>query len=110
MVMFVLTEVHPFTDGNGRLARAFMNAELVAAGEWRVVVPTVYRDDYLGGLRALSRQDHAVPFILMLDQAQRFTGSVRWDEYAAALADLAAANAMAPPEEGVRLRIPRTAP
>jgi hypothetical protein len=69
----------------------------------------VYRDDYLGGLRALSRHDHPMPFVLMLDQAQRFTGSVRWEEYAAALADLAAANAMAPPEEGVRLRIPRTA-
>jgi fido (protein-threonine AMPylation protein) len=109
MVMFVLTEVHPFTDGNGRIARAFMNAELVAAGERRIIIPTVYRDDYIGGLRALSRQDHPMPFILMLEQAQRFTGSVRWEEYAAALADLAAAKAMAPPEEGVRLRIPRAA-
>lgn len=109
MVMFVLTEVHPFTDGNGRIARAFMNAELVAAGERRIIIPTVYRDDYLGGLRALSRHDHPMPFVLMLDQAQRFAGSVRWEEYAAALADLTAANAMAPPEEGVRLRIPRVA-
>ena len=109
MVMFVLTEVHPFTDGNGRIARAFMNAELVAAGERRIIVPTVYRDDYLGGLRALSRQDHPMPFTLMLDQGQRFTGSVRWDDYTVALADLIAANAMAAPDEGVRLRIPRTA-
>lgn len=109
MVMFVLTEVHPFTDGNGRIARAFMNAELVSARERRVVIPTVYRDDYLGGLRALSRHDHPMPFILMLDQAQRFTGSVRWDDYGAALADVIAANAMAVPEEGVRLRIPRRA-
>ncbi len=109
MVMFVLTEVHPFTDGNGRVARAFLNAEFVAAGERRIIVPTVYRDDYLGGLRALSRQDHPMPFILMLDQAQRFTASVQWDDYATALADLMAANAMAVPEEGVRLRIPRTA-
>lgn len=108
MVMFVLTEVHPFTDGNGRIARAFMNAELVAAGERRILIPTVYREDYLGGLRALSRQDHPMPFILMLDQAQRFTASVRWDDYATALADLAAANATTGPEEGVRLRIPRT--
>lgn len=109
MVMFVITEVHPFTDGNGRIARAFMNAELVAAGERRIIIPTVYRDDYLGGLRALSRQDHPMPFILMLDQAQRFTASVRWDDYTTALADLRAANAMSVPEEGVRLRIPRTA-
>ena len=109
MVMFVLTEVHPFTDGNGRIARAFMNTELVAAGERRIIVPTVYRDDYLGGLRALSQQDHPMPLVLMLDQAQRFTGSVRWEDYAAALEDLTAANAMASPEEGVHLRISRTA-
>lgn len=109
MVMFVLTEVHPFTDGNGRIARAFMNAELVSARERRMVIPTVYRDDYLGALRALSRQDHPMPFILMLDQAQRFTGSVRWKDFGTALADLIAANAMAVPEEGVRLRIPRIA-
>lgn len=109
MVMFVLSEVHPFADGNGRIARAFMNAELVAAAERRIIVPTVYRDDYLGGLRALSRQDNPMPFILMVDQAQRFTASVRWDEYATALADLTEANAIAVAEEEVRLRIPRTA-
>ena len=50
-----------------------------------------------------------MPLILMLDQAQRFTASVRWEDYATALTDLMAANAMALPEEGVRLRIPRTA-
>jgi hypothetical protein len=109
MVMFILTEVHPFTDGNGRVARAFMNAELVSARERRIIIPTVYRDDYLGGLRALSRQDHPMPLILMLDQAQRFTASVRWEDYALALADLTAASAMLLPEDGVRLRIPRTA-
>lgn len=109
MVMFMLSEVHPFADGNGRIARAFTNAELVAAGERRIIVPTVYRDDYLGGLRALSRQDNPMPFVLMMDQAQRFTASVRWDEYETALADLTDANAMAVAEEGVRLRIPRTA-
>ncbi|MBI4422030.1 MAG: Fic family protein [Gemmatimonadetes bacterium] len=109
MVMFVLTEVHPFADGNGRIARAFMNAELVAAEERRTIVPTVYREDYLGALRALSRQDHPLPFILMLDQAQRFTASVRWDDYATAITDLTAANAFAVSEGGLRLRIPRTA-
>jgi Fic/DOC family len=109
MIMFVLAEVHPFTDGNGRIARAFMNAELVAGGERRIIVPTVYRDDYLGALRVLSRQDIPMPFVLMLDQAQRFTAAVRWGDYAAALADLTAAKAFAVPEEGVRLLIPRTA-
>lgn len=29
--MFVIGEVHPYSDGNGRVARALMNAALVAA-------------------------------------------------------------------------------
>lgn len=61
MMMFVITEVHPFNAGNGRIARAFMSAELVQAGECRILIPTVYREDYLGGLRALSRQDDPTP-------------------------------------------------
>ena len=30
-MMFLISEVHPFADGNGRVARIMMNAELVAA-------------------------------------------------------------------------------
>ncbi len=35
--LFLVSEVHPFDDGNGRLARGMMNAELVSQGErrWR---------------------------------------------------------------------------
>jgi hypothetical protein len=58
----------------------------------------------------LSRQDHAAPYLLMLDEAQRFTASIRWADFASAHADLTVANAMAAPEPGVRLRIPRTVP
>ncbi|MBA3344349.1 MAG: Fic family protein [Gemmatimonadales bacterium] len=32
--------VHPFDDGNGRVARAFMNAELVSGGEGWILIPT----------------------------------------------------------------------
>jgi len=31
--MFLVAEVHPFRDGNGRVARVMTNAELVAAGQ-----------------------------------------------------------------------------
>jgi Fic family protein len=41
--MFLVAEVHAFSDGNGRLSRAMMNAELVSAGEQRIIVPPVYR-------------------------------------------------------------------
>ncbi len=54
-MMFLISEVHPFDDGNGRLARLAMNSELTAAGEHRVLVPLICRNDYLNGLRRLSR-------------------------------------------------------
>jgi fido (protein-threonine AMPylation protein) len=36
--MFFVSEVHPFLDGNGRLARVVMNAELAAARQMRVLI------------------------------------------------------------------------
>ena len=32
LIMFAVAEVHPFDDGNGRVARIMMNAELIRAG------------------------------------------------------------------------------
>ena len=55
MTMFVIAEVHPFADGNGRTARIAMNAYLTQAGLSRILIPTVYREDYVLPLRALSR-------------------------------------------------------
>lgn len=54
-IFFVTSEVHPFADGNGRISRIMMNAELTAAGQTKIIVPTVFRPDYIGALRKLSR-------------------------------------------------------
>ncbi|HWJ96582.1 MAG TPA: Fic family protein, partial [Acidimicrobiales bacterium] len=53
-MMYVVTEVHPFDDGNGRVARLMMNAELTAAGESRLIIPPVYRGEYLASLSTMS--------------------------------------------------------
>ena len=45
---FLLSDVHPFNDGNGRLSRIMMTKELVSARLSRIVIPTVFRNDYLG--------------------------------------------------------------
>ena len=98
-------EVHPFDDGNGRLARVFMNAELAAAGETRIIIPTVYRDDYLLALRALSRQSRPQPFVAMLDRAQRFAGELDFRVLPRVVEVLTACSAFAEPGVGV-LRLP----
>ncbi len=55
-VMFLISEVHPFDDGNGRVARLAMNAELSHANQQRIIVPTVYRNEYQTALRQMSRE------------------------------------------------------
>jgi hypothetical protein len=79
-MMFLVSEVHPYADGNGRVARVMMNAELVASGESRIVVPTVYRNNYLMALKALSQNGITGALVRMLDCAQRYTAAVDFAE------------------------------
>ena len=78
-IMFVISEVHPFLDGNGRIARVMMNAELVKAGHSKMIIPTVFRDDYMGALRKLTRQQDTDTYIRMLQRAQEFSENVSGD-------------------------------
>lgn len=108
--MFLVAEVHPFTDGNGRVARALANAELSAAGQQRLIIPTVFRDDYLLALRAMSRQSNPTPLIRVLDRAQELCTQLDWTDLDRAEAQLAAAHAFETPGDaeaaGVILRLP----
>ncbi|MDP3442935.1 MAG: Fic family protein, partial [Ignavibacteria bacterium] len=79
-IMFLISEVHPFLDGNGRIARVMMNAELVTQGQTKIIIPTVYRDDYIGVLRRLTRQQDPSAYIRMLQRAQDFSATVKGDD------------------------------
>ena len=74
-VHFLLSDVHPFNDGNGRLSRIMTTKELVGAGLSRIVVPTVYRGDYLDALRALSRRGEPSIFVRSLEFCQRVSAA-----------------------------------
>lgn len=108
-VMFVVSEVHPFDDGNGRVARAAMNAELVSARQTRIIIPSVYRDEYLSGLRNLTRQGHADTLIEVLAYAQRWTAAVPWATYSGAELVIRACNGFQRPTPENRLRMPSAA-
>jgi len=75
-MMFMISEVHPFLDGNGRISRIMMNAELVKADQTRIIIPTVFRDDYILTLRKLTRENDPVPYLRMLDKAQKISGTI----------------------------------
>jgi hypothetical protein len=108
-VMFMVSEIHPFTDGNGRVARVLMNAELTAADEQRIVIPPCYRDNYLQGLRALSRGGDPRPPTRVLDYAQQYAAAIDWSELRRAEEELRTTNAFITPdvaeETGVRLML-----
>ena len=80
-IMFVLSEVHPFIDGNGRIARIMMNSELVKSGLSKIIIPAVYRDDYLGTLRKFTRQGNPKPYITMLQRVYEFSENINGDDY-----------------------------
>lgn len=107
---FATSEIHPFADGNGRTARGLLNAELSAAGECRIAIPLCFRSDYLGALRALSRQARPEPLLRMFERAQRWSSLVDWSTLPRAVAQLQRTNALVPPEEaearGLILRDP----
>jgi Fic/DOC family len=75
-MMFLISEVHPFLDGNGRISRIMMNAEFVSADQTRIIISTVFRDDYILTLRKLTRENDPVPYLRMLDKAQKFSGTI----------------------------------
>ena len=107
---FVTSEVHPFPDGNGRTARVMMNAELVAGGEVRIIVPTVYRGNYLSALKGATHTGHYAALFSMLSFARRYTARVDFSSRENAEADLTRTNALRDSEEaesaGVRLALP----
>ncbi|MCB0879978.1 MAG: Fic family protein [Thermoleophilia bacterium] len=58
--------IHPYPDGNGRMARFLMNVMLASGGYPWTIVRVDDRDRYLAGLDALSVEDDPVPFIELL--------------------------------------------
>lgn len=100
-MMFMISEIHPFIDGNGRMARVMMNAELSHSGEAKIIIPTVFRNDYLLALRKLSRQNDPGVFIHVMQKARHFSSMLLGEDLEAMEAYLNDANAFADPEEGV---------
>ncbi len=92
-MMFLISEVHPFLDGNGRIARVMMNAELVKQEQSKIIIPTVYRDNYMLALRKLTRQQDPSPYVRMLLKAHIFSSSITGDDMDAMEKHLESSNA-----------------
>jgi hypothetical protein len=108
--LFAVSEVHPFDDGNGRVARATMNAELSAVGQARIVIPISYRSEYQEALRGLSRDGECEPYVRMLAHAWRWTAAMPWHDRSATLGQLAATHALLDPIDATRMKVRLTLP
>ena len=87
-----------------------MNAELVSVQDQKIIIPIVYRNNYLAALKALTNHQNSTPLIRTLDFAQKFTHSIGWSDFERARDQLDTCHAFLDPNEadreGIRLRLP----
>mgnify|MGYP000861742336 CR=1 FL=1 len=85
------TQIHPFQDGNGRVARALASLVLIRAGLFPMVVS---RDDKAIYIESLERADHgdlrSLIFLIAREQQSRFSRA------------MTISAAVAPPEDNVK--------
>ncbi|MFP5471951.1 MAG: Fic family protein, partial [Bacteroidia bacterium] len=98
-MMFLVSEVHPFDDGNGRIARIMMNAELVKEKEQRILIPTAYRDDYIGALKKLTKRSEPDAYIRMLDNIHDYSKWLNPSSFEGMLKQIKESNALEEPDE-----------
>jgi len=102
-IMLLVSEDNPLEDCNGRIARVMMNTELVNQNQCKIIVPTVYRDDYLLTLKRLSNQKDPVPYVEMLARTHTFSSYLHYDDYDDLYDYLESHNAFYEPDEGKHL-------
>ncbi len=107
-MMFMISEVHPFNDGNGRIARVMMNAELVKGDQSRIIVPTVFREDYILALRKLTRHKDPMAYINVMTKLHQFSDNLYGTDFTELKDYLAACNAYEEPSQAKLQIIDRT--
>lgn len=107
-MMFMISEVHPFNDGNGRISRIMMNAELVKAEQTRIIVPTVFREDYILALRKLTRRKDPSAYINVMVKLQKFSDNLYGSDFTELKEYLRSCNAYEEPSQAKLEIIDRT--
>lgn len=102
-MLFMVSEVHPFDDGNGRISRIMMNAELTHANEKKILIPTVFRTDYLGALRRLTQQNDPEVLIKAMVRVRDFSAQLQKSDFEAMQLQLENAKAFSDSEDDILL-------
>jgi len=91
---FLVSEIHPFDDGNGRMSRLAMNAELTRVGLSRIVIPTLYHPQYVDCARALTRGNDPTGFVRSLAKMARWCSQFDYADLDALIAMIRKTNAL----------------
>lgn len=59
---YIFVFIHPYMDGNGRIARFLMNAMLASGGYSWIVIPLVKRQEYMSALGVADLEHNLGPF------------------------------------------------
>lgn len=107
---FLISDVHPFNDGNGRLSRLAMSREMISHGLGQVVVPTVFRQDYLSAMRAMTRQNNPDILIRSLVQCQKISAACASEDLDEAVTLWASTHAFLEEDRHASLIMPTNTP
>ena len=92
--LFLVAEIHPFVDGNGRLSRIVMNAELSRTGLHRIIVPTLFHPQFVDCLRKLTVGNEPVDFVRSLAKMARWCAQFDYSDLDTLIESLKKTNAM----------------
>ena len=89
-----------------------LNAELSAVDATRIIIPSVFRNEYIGCLRRTSttQADDVAALMKVMSFAWRWTAAMPWHDAGATDGQLEATNALRDPDDaafgGIKLQLP----
>jgi hypothetical protein len=92
--LFLVAEIHPFVDGNGRISRLVMNAELSRSGLHRIIVPTLFHPQFVDCLRKLTRDNEPADYVRSLAKMARWCSQFDYQNLDGVIEALKKTNAM----------------
>lgn len=74
---WIFVYLHPYPDGNGRIARFLMNTMLISGGYSWIVIPVEKREHYMESLEKASVEQNIEPFVAFLTSVSKNNSSGR---------------------------------
>lgn len=75
-LLFMIGEIKPFLTGNGLIARAMMNAELIYASQQRIVFPPKMQDELKDALRLFTLNNDPTGYVETLQRIRQFSAGI----------------------------------